>query len=100
MDREVQLLVDDAEDVVFCVFIVTVLLPDNVGVRLLNWHQRSIRSSTRWSRVDIIHPQLCAVERVDLHLLHHAGKATIGQFLEGDAAELSNEMHHERTDVI
>ena len=52
-----------------------------------------------WSRVDIIHPQLRAIERVDLHLLHDASEAMLGRLLRRDSSELSDKMHRERADV-
>ena len=47
----------------------------------------------------MVHPGLRDVERVDLHMLHHADKAMLGRFLGGDVAELHNEMRHKRADV-
>ena len=81
------------------IFVTTVRLPDNVGVLLLNWHHCSAHSSTHCSRVDMIHPRIRAVECVDFHLLHHVGKAMIGRFLGGDAAELRDKMCHKRAGV-
>ena len=96
---EVQILVDGAADVIIHVFATTVRLPDDVGIHLLNWRHRSVRSYAHWYRVNIIHPCLYSIERLELHLIHHSGKAMLGRLLGGGAADLRKNMCHERADV-
>lgn len=77
-DCKVQILVYDKANVVFCFFVTTVCLSDNIGVCLLNCRQRSVCSSTRWFRVNMVHPWIYSIELVELCLLHHFREDTLG----------------------